>query len=86
MPYTTVYMHLLTISVSEGQTVTPQTKIGGVGGGSTRSYDSCTGGTHLHFGIAYGHNAYGFNNYSFNPRNIYNFPALIYNGGGYFSR
>lgn len=84
--YTTVYMHLLSISVSEGQIVTPQTKIGGVGGGSTRSYDSCTGGTHLHFGIAYGHNAYGFNNYSFNPRNIYNFPALIYSGGGYFSR
>lgn len=85
-PYTTVYMHLLSISVSSGQTVTPQTKIGEVGGGSTRSYDSCTGGTHLHFGIAYGHNAYGFNSYSFNPRNIYNFPALIYSGGGYFSR
>lgn len=84
--YTTVYMHLLSISVSEGQTVTPQTKIGGVGGGSTKSYDGCTGGTHLHFGLAYGHNAYGFNNYSFNPRNIYNFPALIYNGGGYFKR
>lgn len=84
--YTTVYMHLLSISVSAGQTVTPQTKIGEVGGGSTRSYDSCTGGTHLHFGIAYGHNAYGFNSYSFNPRNIYNFPTLVYSGGGYFSR
>lgn len=86
VPYTTVYMHLLSISVSEGQTVTPDTKIGGVGGGSTMSYDSCTGGTHLHFGIAYGHNAYGFNSYSFNPRNIYSFPALVYSGGGYFSR
>lgn len=85
-PYTTVYMHLLYISVSKGQTVTSQTKIGGVGGGSTKSYDDCTGGKHLHFGIAYGHNAYGFNNYSFNPRNIYKFPALIYSGGGYFSR
>ena len=86
VPYTTVYMHLLSISVSAGQIVTPETKIGGVGGGSTRSYDSCTGGTHLHFGIAYGHNAYGFNSYSFNPRNIYNFPALVYSGGGYFKR
>ena len=86
IPYTTVYMHLLTISVSEGQTVTSSTKIGGVGGGSTRSYDSCTGGTHLHFGMAYGHNAYGFNSFSFNPRNIYRFPALVYSGGGYFSR
>jgi len=85
-PYTSVYMHLLRISVSEGQTVTPSTKIGEVGGGSTASYDSCTGGTHLHFGLAYGHNAYSFNSHSFNPRNIYNFPALVYSGGGYFSR
>lgn len=85
-PYTTVYMHLLYISVKNGQTVTSSTKIGGVGGGSTQSYDNCTGGKHLHFGIAYGHNAYNFNNYSFNPRNIYKFPALIYSGGGYFNR
>ncbi len=84
--YTTVYMHLLSISVSAGQSVTASTKIGEVGGGSTRSYDSCTGGTHLHFGIAYGHNAYSFNSYSFNPRNIFSFPALVYSGGGYFSR
>lgn len=81
--YTTVYMHLLYISVSKGQTVTSQTKIGGMGGESTKWYDGCTGGKHLHFGMAYGHNAYGFNNYSFNPRNIYNFPAKY---GGYFSR
>ena len=85
-PYTSVYMHLLTISVSENQVVTPQTVIGGVGGGSTASYDNCTGGAHLHFGIAYGHNAFSFNGHSFNPRNIINFPALYYNGGGYFSR
>ena len=85
-PYTTVYMHLLSISVSEGQTVTPMTKIGEVGGGSTRSYDDCTGGTHLHFGMAYGHNAYAFNSHSFNPRNAFNFPSLVYGGGGYFSR
>lgn len=85
-PYTTVYMHLLKIYVSEDQMVTPSTVIGAVGGGSTASYDSCTGGTHLHFGLAYGHNAYNFNNNSFNPRNVYNFPALVYNGGGYFSR
>ena len=82
-PYTTVYMHLLYISVSEGQTVTSQTQVGGVGGGSTRTYDTCTGGTHLHFGMAYGHNATGFNNYSFNPRNIFDFPAPY---AGYFSR
>ena len=79
-------MHLLSISVSEGQSVTPATKVGEVGGGSTASYDGCTGGTHLHFGLAYGHNAYSFNANSFNPRNVFNFPALIYNGGGYFKR
>lgn len=86
VPYTSVYMHLLRISVGEDQVVTPSTKIGEVGGGSTASYDGCTGGTHLHFGLAYGHNAYNFNNNAFNPRNIYNFPALYYNGGGYFRR
>lgn len=86
VPYTTVYMHLLRISVAEDQIVTPSTKIGEVGGGSTASYDGCTGGTHLHFGMAYGHNAYNFNNNAFNPRNIYSFPALVYNGGGYFKR
>lgn len=85
-PYTTVYMHLLSISVSEGQNVTPSTVIGHVGGTSTMSYDSCTTGAHLHFGLAYGHNAYNFNSNSFNPRNIFSFPALIYSGGGYFSR
>lgn len=84
--YTTVYMHLLYISVKTGQTVSPQTKIGGLGGGSTKSYDRCTGGKHLHFGMAYGHNAYSFNNYSFNPRNIYSFPGIIYSSGKYFSR
>ena len=86
VPYTTVYMHLLSISAYENQIVTPSTVIGAVGGGSTASYDNCTGGSHLHFGMADGHNAYNFNANSLNPRNIINFPALYYNGGGYFSR
>ena len=86
VPYTSVYMHLLRIYVSPNQVVTPSTVIGAVGGGSTASYDRCTGGTHLHFGLAYGQNAYNFNANSFNPRNIFGFPKLIYNGGGYFSR
>lgn len=84
--YTSVYMHLLSIAVSEGQNVTPSSVIGYVGGGSTASYDSCTAGAHLHFGLAYGHNAYSFNSNSFNPRNLFSFPKLVYNGGGYFSR
>mgnify|MGYP002561744293 FL=1 len=89
-PYTTVYMHLLSINVSEGQYVDENTVIGYVGGTSTSyqngGYDCCTTGAHLHFGIAYDFNAYNFNGYSFNPRNVYGFPALIYSGGTYFSR
>jgi len=49
-------------------------------------YDKCTGGTHLHFGLAEGWNATSFNSYSFNPREIFAFPKLIYSGGGYFYR
>lgn len=89
-PYTTVYMHLLSINVSEGQYVDENTVIGYVGGNSTSydkgGYDCCTTGAHLHFGLAYDHNAYSFNGYSFNPRNVFGFPALVYSGGGYFSR
>ena len=85
--YTTVYMHLLSIEVSEGQYVDENTLIGYVGGWSTSydngGYDCCTTGAHLHFGLAYGHNAFSFNGYSFNPRNIYTFPWI---GGGYFRR
>ncbi len=85
-PYTTVYMHLLSVNVSVGQQVTSNTVIARVGGGSTSTlnggYDSCTTGAHLHFGIAYGHHASGFNSYSTNPRNIFNFPY----GWGYFYR
>lgn len=84
--YTSVYMHLLNYNVSVGQKVTTDTIIGTMGGGSTSAsrggYDTCTSGTHLHFGLATGHNAYGFNTYSFNPRKIFNFPY----GWAYFYR
>lgn len=54
--YTTYYYHLLTINVSYGQTVTQNTIIGTVGGGSsTSSYDHCSTGAHLHFGVANGY-------------------------------
>lgn len=81
--YTTVYMHLLSYSVSVNQLVTENTVIGYVGGGSTSTYDGCTTGAHLHFGLASGWHATGFNSYSFNPRNIFKFPSI---GGGYFYR
>ncbi len=90
--YTTVYMHLLSISsdIYVDKVVTSQTVIGKVGGGSTSTkkggYDRCTTGTHLHFGIAEGWHATSFNSYSINPREKLSFPKLIYSGGGYFYR
>ena len=90
--YTSVYMHLLKIdsNIAVNTVVTDQTVIGYVGGGSTSKakggYDSCTTGTHLHFGLAEGWNATSFNSYSFNPREKLVFPKLVYSGGGYFYR
>ena len=88
--YTTVYMHLL--SITDGlyvdKIVTTESVIGRVGGNSTSTskggYDKCTSGTHLHFGLADGHSAFSFNSHAFNPREIFSFPKLIYSGGGYF--
>lgn len=53
--YTHYYFHLLNINVKVGDSVTTNTVIGTVGGGKqTRSYDKCSTGAHLHFGIANG--------------------------------
>lgn len=91
--YTTAYMHLLKINVTAGQEVTSDTVIGYMGGYSTSTehggYDSCTTGAHLHFGMALGHytgGTNGFNAHSFNPREMFAFPSLVFNGGGYFYR
>lgn len=51
--YTTVYMHLNTINVKLGQKVTSQSVIGTVGG-QKGTYDTCTTGAHLHFGMGTG--------------------------------
>lgn len=64
--YTSVYMHLHSISVKLNQYVTITSVIGKSGGGE--SYDYCTTGPHLHFGIMKG-SAYQ------NPRNYVSFPA-----------
>jgi len=53
--YTTEYAHLLTINVSLGQIVTADTMVGTLGGSSTKYYDRCTSGAHLHFNVAKGH-------------------------------
>ena len=82
--YTTVYMHLLSYSVKVGDVVTQGQQIGKVGGGSTRSYDRCTTGPHLHFSVAtglyFGSAPYGYSSYStfvkklLNPRTVLYFP------------
>lgn len=66
--YTTVYMHLSQALVSSGQNVTPATVIAKSGG--TESYDRCSTGAHLHFGVASGNSASNFNSNAFNPRNL----------------
>ncbi len=55
--YTTNYSHLLSIngSLSVGSVVTAQTQVGTLGGGSTKWYDKCTTGSHLHYQVNTGH-------------------------------
>ena len=65
--YTSVYQHLHSINVNEQDFVTASTVIGKSGGGE--SYDKCTTGPHLHFGMMKG------STYE-NPRNYVNFPPL----------
>ncbi len=64
--YTTIYMHLHSISVKLNDFVTTASVIGKSGGGE--SYDYCTTGPHLHFGIMQGSNYV-------NPRNYISFPS-----------
>ena len=81
--YTSVYMHLQSINVSKGDTVTKNTVIGYVGGGSSTPWDRCTTGPHLHFTLLSGlvgtdYRAWSSTFYAklLNPRNYVNFPAL----------
>ena len=64
--YTTVYMHLHSIKVKLNDYVTMSTVVGKSGGGE--SYDYCTTGPHLHFGVMKSGNYV-------NPRNYVKFPA-----------
>ena len=64
--YTSVYMHLHSINVKLNDFVTIKTVVGKSGGGE--SYDYCTTGPHLHFGLQ------KTGSYV-NPRNYINFPA-----------
>ena len=85
--YTTIYGHLLSINVKQGDRVSSNTVIGTVGGGSTAvingGYDRCSTGVHLHFAITEGYHTYDFKGYTFDPRYIFSFPPVL---NGYFSR
>lgn len=84
--YTTVYAHLLSITVSSGQYVTTQTQVGVMGGGpETWGYDGCTTGYHVHFSISTGLYGVDYKSWStlisrsINPRSMVNFPAGLRN-------
>ena len=79
--YTTLYMHLKSVLVSVGQSVTKDTVIGIMGGNRWGSpgytpWDRCSTGQHLHFAMATGlqSSVTAMKSYSLNPRNLVNFP------------
>ena len=75
--YRTVYQHLHSINVSVGEYVSASSVIGTVGGGE--SYDRCSTGPHLHFGLLKGWDGYTY----YDPRNYIDFPGK---GGRFYSR
>lgn len=81
--YTSVYMHLYQINVSVGQTVTKDTVIGIMGGGSTTPWDYCSTGPHSHLGLATGLFGidYGWDylrSHYIDPSDVINFPNSLY--------
>ena len=81
--YTSVYMHLYTINVSVGQTVTKDTVIGIMGGGWTTPWDYCSTGAHSHLGLATGLFGidYGWDylkGHYIDPSDMINFPNSLY--------
>lgn len=79
--YTSTYMHLLKINVKLGQAVTTETVIGLSGGSTTKSYDSCTTGGHLHLSLAtgwYEKDYFGYSNWRahlIDPKTTLNLPS-----------
>lgn len=79
--YTSTYMHLLKINVKLGQTVTTEDVIALSGGSTTKSYDKCTTGGHLHLSLAtgwYEKDYFGYSNWRshlVNPKTTLNLPS-----------
>ena len=81
--YTSVYMHLYTINVSVGQTVTKDTVIGIMGGGWTTPWDYCSTGPHSHLGLATGllgpdYDWSQLSSHYIDPADMINFPGSLY--------
>lgn len=78
--YISLYMHLLSMNVSEGSKVSSGQVIGYSGGGPSEIkalHDHCTGGPHLHFTMSEGSGLVGKSSYegnTFNPVRF--FPAM----------
>ena len=85
--YTVQYAHLLKVYVKAGDVVTKDTVIGLQGGGAgTRKWESCSTGTHLHFGISKGkiaNNKYFIGNWMANAVKPEGYPSA---GGWFYSR
>ena len=87
--YTSAYLHLSQILVSEGQFVSKDTLIGKMGG-QKGTGDTCTTGAHLHLSIAYGlrwKDYWTYDEYKsrlINPRQEINFP--VKNGPTWYDR
>ena len=77
--YTTIYMHLRKIFVKNGDLVDKNTVIAYMGGSpSIETWDSCTSGQHLHFGISEGMFEYWAKAkaHLINPATMVNLPKL----------
>ena len=93
--YTHYYAHLLSVNVKVGDAVSQDTVIGQLGGGGSTlrkngGWDSCSTGTHLHFGVAKGFylggGKDGYSSYStFVARGI-NPPGFPKQGSWFYSR
>lgn len=78
--FSTQYMHMYNVYVKEDDVVTKDTIIGTVGGAEWATpWDGCSSGSHLHFGLMYGHigndySYWSYPDYIINPVNKVNIP------------
>lgn len=85
--YVVQYAHLLKVNVKVGQKVSATTVIGTQGGGAaTKKWESCSTGTHLHFGVAQGSPKKNQSLYSFMVANVIVPPGFPGKNAWFYSR